>query len=280
MVTLFTARSAADIKECLDRGDHIDSVNDDGYTPFNYFCNNNNIEVASALIDFGCDVDYDEALCVVVENGYSELLVKLFEYAAFRERINSPVKFCGDTPLLIACELGYTDIFDILIAAGANYTLTDYVKQTPLMLACLYNHIDIVDKLLALGINVNITDSFGTNALYYCESVDLLHRLYIYGADFNNRSKDGDNLLHMRQGNYSRNATYLSTLINYGTNVNAINNDGITPLMCAVLLADAYIVSVLLKAGADVNIQNNDGKTAKDYAVENNHQLIVSLLCN
>ena len=51
-------------------------------------------------------------------------------------------------------------------------------------------------------------------------------------------------------------------LIKAGTDINARDEVGNTPLMAAALNADAAVLELLLKAGADVNATNQAGATA------------------
>lgn len=51
-----------------------------------------------------------------------------------------------------------------------------------------------------------------------------------------------------------------------GAKVNVVNDDGNTPLHCAVATEDVKLVTLLLKYHADPNIKNNKGETAYDIA--------------
>ena len=50
-------------------------------------------------------------------------------------------------------------------------------------------------------------------------------------------------------------------LLDQKANVNAKNNDGITPLMCAVLANNIELVKLLVEYGAEINIANNKDET-------------------
>jgi len=67
---------------------------------------------------------------------------------------------------------------------------------------------------------------------------------------------------------------YLATLD--GTNVNAVDADGDTPLHDAARFGHKAVVEALLKAGADKTIKNKEGKLASDLAAANGHEGIVA----
>ena len=60
----------------------------------------------------------------------------------------------------------------------------------------------------------------------------------------------------------SRNLQFIETLIAAGTNVNAINQQGHTPLMCAAHENDLNLVTFLLRAEASINEKDKYGKNA------------------
>ena len=62
-------------------------------------------------------------------------------------------------------------------------------------------------------------------------------------------------------------------------NVNAQDDKGLTPLMCASANGHLDIVEYLIREiGANPNIKNNEGKTALDLAEENRHEEVAEFL--
>jgi ankyrin repeat protein len=61
-------------------------------------------------------------------------------------------------------------------------------------------------------------------------------------------------------------AEVASLLIDYGSDLNAVNNEGSTPLICAVDDGSPDCVKLLLARGADFTIRNKRGHTALDIA--------------
>ena len=76
----------------------------------------------------------------------------------------------------------------------------------------------------------------------------------------------GNTLLHDACSNDSR-KDVAKMLINKGSDVNAKNNLGYTPLHIAALNGSSEIIKLLLENGADKNAKDNDGNTPYDRAV-------------
>ncbi|MFM8005291.1 MAG: ankyrin repeat domain-containing protein, partial [Dolichospermum sp.] len=72
----------------------------------------------------------------------------------------------GNTVLMLAANLGYTEIGRSLLNAGANINLKSQRYQlTALMLSASANQIDVVKLLISRGANVNATNEDGSTAL-------------------------------------------------------------------------------------------------------------------
>jgi ankyrin repeat protein len=67
-------------------------------------------------------------------------------------------------------------------------------------------------------------------------------------------------------------------LLNAGADPNAADNDGVTPLMEAVVVRSPELVKLLLRRGADVTMADEQGRTALDYARKRKHRVIVAML--
>jgi ankyrin repeat protein len=67
----------------------------------------------------------------------------------------------GFTPLHVACLKGHLGIVRLLLASGADLTVTSVNSKTPLHLACEQGHTDVVQELLDKGANVSVTSAYG-----------------------------------------------------------------------------------------------------------------------
>ncbi len=107
------------------------------------------------------------------------------------------------------------------------------------------------------GIILEIVEPYDNN---YKENTFLKTIEYVnkkINLNFNATNENGDTFLiaASRQGSLK----IVKSLIGYGADVNAKNNDGRTALM---LTSNLEIAKLLIDSGADVNAKNNDGGTA------------------
>ena len=70
----------------------------------------------------------------------------------------------------------------------------------------------------------------------------------------------------------------LKRLIDKGGDVNARNQDGITPLHWAIAKGDVEIVRVLLASGADINVTDAEGITPLHWVAYKGYEVIVKVL--
>lgn len=298
MANLFEAQNAADIRQCLERGDNIEESIDD-ITPFIYHCKTGNVECVLELVKNGCNIleaDYNFRMTGFIYacyKGHFNLVKELLNLDIFVELIDNSTYYY--TPLIAACEKGRTDIFDILIAYDANPNCpTDNRKTTPLITACMYNQIDIVDKLLSLGVDVNLSNYEAQTAIFYIRSADMINKLYLHGANINRRDIFGETPLN-RFVFYHDAEIIVESLINYGADVNIPNKHGETPLIkfiskrqpnkesthISYISYISYInrmVTLLVKGGANTQIRDKYNHTAYDYAIKNSYYDILDIL--
>ena len=152
--------------------------------------------------------------------------------------------------LVAACIEGHLEVVKLLLREIHDLNHQQETGETFLMLACAYGHKDIVLTLLENGADPIICDNKGNSALH--------HVLWSNSSE--------DNILGIIQ-----------TLLSWNINVNAQNNNGITPLMIAC--SKGYTEAILLLLDkADPNITDNKGKTALMYTCENEHIKIIEHL--
>ncbi|XP_019857637.1 PREDICTED: ankyrin-1-like [Amphimedon queenslandica] len=153
--------------------------------------------------------------------------------------------------LVAACSEGHLEVVKLLLRKTHDINHQQETGETFLMLACDCGHKDIVLTLLENGADPNICDNKGNSALHYV----LLS------------NSSGDNILDIIQ-----------TLLSWNINVNAQNNNGMTPLLTACSKGYTEAILLLLLDKADPNITDNKGKTALMYTCENGHSEIVEHL--
>ena len=169
----------------------------------------------------------------------------------------------GHSPLLAACVKGYLDIVKCLTQLSADVNMSDTDGRTPLILACRKQHLTIAMHLLAIGtdVNVNAQDNNLNTALHYCVS---------------QLGGDGWAKLH-KACNNNNTGELLDLVFNCGESVNVQNNVNDTPLHIACRRGHEDVVSLLLQVGSDVKIVNDDGLTALQEAQQQKREHIVNL---
>ena len=96
------------------------------------------------------------------------------------------------------------------------------------------------------------------------------------GADVNSVDLDGDTALMCAA--ITGKGHCVSTLIEAGADVNIANNDGYVPIMCFARNGDDKSITELIRAGADVNIVNKFGETALQIAKTKDHLKCIGTL--
>jgi ankyrin repeat protein len=189
--------------------------------------------------------------------------------------------------LFDAIEQGDLDTVNAIIAAGVDVNSTDDDGETPIhvatqiaalapnRVAVRINHLDIINALLAAGADINLLNGNGETPLHVAVehgNLDAVNLLIAKGADLNSRTREDpfdDTPLHFATMGFRRglagdrppnNLNIVNALIAAGANVNAINDDGYTPLHNAAN-GDINIVNALISAEADLNIRNVWGST-------------------
>ena len=135
----------------------------------------------------------------------------------------------GETPLIVASQLGYLHICELLISSGADINSVDKYRQTSLHWASLKGHLSICELLISNGADVNYEDEYG--------------RIPLLLASENNHVK------------------VCKLLIRSGSNINHKDNDDKTPIDLAI---DYKIIKLLIENGADKNIDITDKKVQEE----------------
>ena len=177
-----------------------------------------------------------------------------------------------------------------LLASGANVTATNSSGVTALQLIAagktgrgvfFFNddRTELLQLLGAKGGNVNERDAAGNSALhllsgggYDMDKVDQMASLIASGADLNVTNSQGQTPLHVAAGKIGLwdnndppvNAPF-QLLIYHKANVNAQDNQGLTPLDVIALSDSSFrkeAIRALLDAGANPNLRDKQGRTA------------------
>lgn len=183
----------------------------------------------------------------------------------------------GGTWLYRAAFDGDVQLVEQLIKADAHL-----LKQGlhPLRAACENNRIHVVRSLLAANVEVNALGDDNTNALYTAAQnghCDIVRQLLEKKADPNiAREKNAETPLYIAA--MKGYGDIVRQLLKKDAKPNMKCKSGATPLIMASYTGDRQIVQDLLDAGADVNAISNNGLTAVDCAIAGRHYGIARML--
>lgn len=150
----------------------------------------------------------------------------------------------GATPLFHAVydalRSGTLDIVDMLVNAGADYTIPLHDGWSIFHKIVFYENRAMASKFIELGMNINIQDLAGNAPIHVA-------------AMWNSKK-------------------IMKLLIKKGADINIQNNKGLTPLHVAVGFGHEKIVLMLIHAGAHIDIKNHEGDKAEDVDVAESEQ--------
>jgi uncharacterized protein len=156
----------------------------------------------------------------------------------------------GATPMLLAAASADLEMVQLLLAAGADPTLTTDTKTTPVMAAS--------------GLNRGI----GESPITEDQALAVVRFLLGLGADARGATTNGENALFGAA--YRGWNTLLAMLIEKGADVNAVNKAGVTPWLAASGYGDRLGGVLYNKEGADILLAHGaDPKLGKPCQAQN-----------
>jgi len=256
----------AKVKKLLAEGANVDSTEETGRTPIVEAAWEGHTEVVATLIANGADID-GGALRFSLKYRQPETAELLILSGA---NVNSEYgEFAKESPLCVAVREKLYDVSTLLVSKGANINTPGFFSQTPLDVAGRWGTIPFF--LRERG--AMTSDEIENGGKLDPETSSEILRSY---RSYVERSpKTGSNLdIHIAVG--FRDVAMLRKLIDLGSNLDAINAVGDTPLMHAAMFDNFQIAKMLIEGGADTNFSNN-GRTALRNAAMHGKINIVKL---
>lgn len=137
--------------------------------------------------------------------------------------------------------------------------------SNPLHTAVYAEDSELVTELIARGENVNAKDESHSNITPLFLAVGdgttkIAETLLNFGAEVN--ARDDENQTPLMRLDDDASAELVRLLIKYGAKINLTDKQGNTALIVAAEDAKPEVLQELINNGADVNAQNNEGETA------------------
>lgn len=208
----------------------------------------------------------NRAMVSAASNGNTEVVKQKLDY--FFADVDGKNRG-GETALIIASRLGYTDTVKLLLDYGATVSIRNDGNNSALVESITHHHFDITELLLDKGVKPEDANrGLSTLALqgpvtlkmwelaYHLKPVPidtyqkLTDRLMRQGADVN------DSVMHAV---FSDNFAMLDILRSHGADLNQSDEYGECPMF---KVNSPAMVDYLVQHEIDVNCQNNNGNIA------------------
>ncbi|KAH7307940.1 ankyrin repeat-containing domain protein [Rhexocercosporidium sp. MPI-PUGE-AT-0058] len=213
-------------------------------------------------------------------NGGTEDILRSF---AEEESSRTPV---GWEAIHYASQKGSLQLVRSLLDKGAGIDATDSNGRTPLSYAAQGGHLELCQFLLEKGANVNAIDGRGVTPLLLAGlggKRTIFELLMSKGANPESRIEDGSTILLLLAWRGCRNKDVGNLeicrfLVEHGCDVNAADENGITPLIATALWNGVELAELLLKNGANTNSRTVRGRSPLSMAAAESDPAMVKLL--
>lgn len=200
------------------------------------------------------------------------ILTLLLEHGA---DINQTIIFPSLSILYYAAERNKPKVVSFLLSKGADINIQLNNGDTPLHVACRLGFETVVRILLNdPNIKINLTNDEGDTALHKACDHPIIVRMLLEKRAYIMGDNDENTPLHM-----TTNAKVTKMLIDAGAEPWSSNRFNQTPLhMISMKKGDYVKVAALLYPGVNVNQQDDDGQTALHLASSHGNVKIAELL--
>ena len=201
-------------------------------------------------------------------------------------------------PLIFAIKYNKKEVIETLLLYGANVNIQDREGNTPLHFAIKFRHYELVTTLLHYGADIHLTNHNNVSCFESAtdEEKELLSNIEtLIDTDAHNifetarlgdlnrlihsvsnpsqlqqKNSEGQSLLHL--ATLSNNIKIVLYLLNKGLDIDAEDNEGLTPLIIALSHARYMNIAILLlNRHATLEHVSTSGHSALSVAIRNNN---------
>ena len=248
--------------------------------------------VLSGKLNFDESVDYHKDIChcgytplhLAARYGYENLGISLI----IRHGAHVHAQDCsGATPFHVAAchsQGGFVSIFSHS-KVGGDINGKALNGSTPAHSAAACGAAEVIDDLLYFKANLSAVDDYGLTPLHYSilkiKSSQCVQRMLVNDSCSNgslklvNIDRRGHLAAFFKDGYQFKNTDHLHwldtflNLVLWGSDIDAVDIIGRTPLHIAAYNGLADAVNILLQRNATLDIRDKQGKTPLDIAVDN-----------
>jgi len=194
----------------------------------------------------------------------------------------------GYTAVMVAANFpGSTESVRVLLESGASAAPSEpkpVGDSSPMSFAIWSGETSTVGLLRARGgtlparIGIGLLTATPLDIAVFQHDAPMIQYLAAMGSDINGLDEGG--LSPLGAAALGNDLTSIQTLVALGAKADQLDQTGQTALMHAAQIdfGDTGVVEALLKAGADPRLRNPDGKTAADLARRYGHHAILKVL--
>ena len=245
----------------LDNGASLEGKDAKGKTALLYAVFENQVKTIEVLLEKGASPNF------ITDHGYPIIMVAWrFEAIEFLLKKGADVNSRnskGETALLNKARSGRGKIVELLLKNGADPNIPDQTGNSPLHYSARANYPDVMDLLIRYGARIDPKNKKGKTPLLL--ALDFYYDI----LDFPFKRRDNKKVTNTP-----------TALVNYGADVNSVDQKGISPAMAASILPSPEVLKAILKKGGSVHLKDNQGLTALMWAASVNQDANVSLLLN
>ncbi len=188
-----------------------------------------------------------------------------------------------------SAELDYTIFQEIIALLFSGREDVQNNLGTLLHEAIMHESEVAVDYLIENNFDINVLTKDNYPLLHHAHKCPkIMKSLLAAGAKVDARSAYGSTALMSALGTHQWDKDVIKSinlLLDYGADVNAVDNCGCSPLHYCVIysnwksLCDLIpMVTTLIEQGADITLKDDKGKTAYDYAKEQGKDTLMQIL--
>lgn len=195
----------------------------------------------------------------MLRNGEVDAFRRLYEENRELVDLNRPLKRCGWTPLMMACQEGLLELVKFFVIDEQLDVNKSVSTWAPLLLAC----------------SVKIEYDEATAAARSDHIMEIVKILIDHKALVNFRNRDSETPLMLAIMNgYDAVAEHLMA---HGASLEVCDNSGNTPLFYACTYGRKRIVEILMRQGIIYDIVNQRGESPVDIALNKGFDDIAAL---